>query len=51
MDIVDFYSWIKKICSVRIKGVDAEIDRGRLAVFDLNIKEMEAVEELEVTNA
>ena len=42
---------LKKECSVRIKGVDAEIDRGRLAVFDLNIKEMEAVEELEVTNA
>ena len=42
---------LKKSGSLRIKGTDVQVDRGRLAVFDLNLGNMETVEELEVVHA
>ena len=42
---------LKKSGSLRIKGTDIQVDRGRLAVFDLNLGNMETVEELEVAHA
>ena len=42
---------MKKSGSLRIKGTDIQVDRGRLAVFDLNLGNMETVEELEVAHA
>lgn len=42
---------LKKSYSEVIYGIDMEVDRGRLAAFPLGLCNMEAINELEVTNA
>lgn len=51
LQVVDGQVEMKKEYQERIEGQDLEINRGRLAVFDFQLENMETVNELEVTNA